>query len=159
MYYDANERLPLNNIFGEKIVKVYALIYYKKLYAKNACIQSLNRTNSDKECPRNLQRRENILYSLPDHLRWIRMMQCHRYRWPILVKYGLIPPGENTQNDIIYSSSSSWFSLTKTYYIWFLVSFKRGCTNCISKLSPKAPRISSCVFWCFAWIYFVYVPW
>ena len=25
MYYDANERLPLNNIFGEKIVKVYSL--------------------------------------------------------------------------------------------------------------------------------------
>jgi len=69
MYYDANERLPLNNIFGEKIVKVYTLIYYKKFYAKTACIQSLNRTYSDKECPRNLQQRENKLYSLPDHLR------------------------------------------------------------------------------------------
>ena len=40
MYYDANERLPLNNIFGEKIVKVYTLIYYKKFYAKNAEFKS-----------------------------------------------------------------------------------------------------------------------
>ena len=56
MYYDANERLPLNNIFGEKIVKVYTFIYNKKFYAKAACIQSLNRTNSDKACPSNFQR-------------------------------------------------------------------------------------------------------
>ena len=33
MYYDANERLPLNNIFGEKIVKVYTVyIPYKYTY-------------------------------------------------------------------------------------------------------------------------------
>ena len=29
MYYDANERLPLNNIFGEKIVKVKHLYFYE----------------------------------------------------------------------------------------------------------------------------------
>ena len=37
MYYDANERLPLNNIFGEKIVKVYIVTYFNEFYAEDAC--------------------------------------------------------------------------------------------------------------------------